>query len=64
MSVKKRYKFGKIKKIVVVVSSSASTTTVITIILHASAILKPVLHDWFNKGRGMYYPVCGMVHIK
>ena len=25
---------------------------------------QPVLHDWSNKGRGMYYPVCGMVHIK
>ena len=25
---------------------------------------QPVLHDWFNKGRGMCYPVCGMVHIK
>ena len=24
----------------------------------------PVLHDWCNKGRGMGYPVCGMVHIK
>ena len=24
----------------------------------------PVLHDWCNKGRGMCYPVCGMVHIK
>ena len=23
-----------------------------------------VLYDWFNKGRGMYYPVCGMMHIK
>ena len=23
----------------------------------------PVLHDWYNKGRGMCYPVCGMVHI-
>ena len=23
-----------------------------------------VLHDWCNKGRGMYYPVCGMLHIK
>ena len=23
-----------------------------------------VLHDWCNKGRGMYYPVCGMMHIK
>ena len=25
---------------------------------------QPVLHDWFNKGRGMNYPVCGMMHIK
>ena len=23
-----------------------------------------VLHDWFSKGCGMCYPVCGMVHIK
>ena len=25
---------------------------------------QPVLHDWCNKGRGMCYPVCGMVHMK
>ena len=25
---------------------------------------QPVLHDWCNKGRGMFYPVCGMVNIK
>ena len=25
---------------------------------------QPVLHDWCNKGSGMSYPVCGMVHIK
>ena len=25
---------------------------------------QPVLHDWCNKGLGMCYPVCGMVHIK
>ena len=25
---------------------------------------QPVLHDWCNKGRGMFYPVCGMLHIK
>ena len=25
---------------------------------------QPVFHDWCNKGRGMYYPVCGMMHIK
>ena len=38
-------------------------------ILHGVDLLsyfsfQPVLHDWCNKGRGMYYPVCGMVHIK
>ena len=25
---------------------------------------QPVFHDWCNKGRGMCYPVCGMVYIK
>ena len=25
---------------------------------------QPVLHNWCNKGCGMYYPVCGMMHIK
>ena len=25
---------------------------------------QPELHDWYNKGRCMCYPVCGMVHIK
>ena len=25
---------------------------------------QPVLNDWCNKGCGMCYPVCGMVHIK
>ena len=25
---------------------------------------QPVFHDWCNKGRGMCYPVYGMVHIK
>ena len=35
--------------------------------LYISFVLKsfqPVLHDWCNKGCGMCYPVCGMVHIK
>ena len=27
-------------------------------------LFQPVFHDWCNKGRGMCYPVCGMVHIK
>ena len=26
--------------------------------------IQPVLHDLCNKGRGMCYPVCGMMHIK
>ena len=30
----------------------------------SSFSFQPVLHDWCNKGRGMCYPVCGMVHIK
>ena len=25
---------------------------------------QPLLHDWCNKGRGMCYPVCRMMHIK
>ena len=25
---------------------------------------EPVPHDWCNKGRGMCYAVCGMMHIK
>ena len=25
---------------------------------------QPMIHDWFNKGRGMCYPVSGMVHIR
>ena len=25
---------------------------------------QPELHNWYNKGHGMFYPVCGMVHIK
>ena len=35
-------------------------------ILHGGPIelFLPVLHDWCNKGRGMYYPICGMMHIK
>ena len=27
-------------------------------------LFQPVLHDWRNKGRGMCYPVCWIVHIK
>ena len=27
-------------------------------------VVVAVLHDWCNKGRGMCYSVCGMLHIK
>ena len=27
-------------------------------------LFQPVLHDWGNNGCGMYFPVCGMMHIK
>ena len=27
-------------------------------------LFHPVFHNWCNKDHGMYYPVCGMVHIK
>ena len=27
-------------------------------------LFQPVLYDWCNKGGGMCYFVCGMVHIK
>ena len=27
-------------------------------------LVQPMLHDWCNKGSGMRYSVCGMVHIK
>ena len=29
---------------------------------HCPQSFQPVLHDWCNKGHGMCYPVCGMVH--
>ena len=27
-------------------------------------LFQAVHHDWCNKGRGLCYPDCGMVHIK
>ena len=27
-------------------------------------LFQSVLQDWCNKGRGMYYPVCGIMYIK
>ena len=47
---------------------SLVTTNVLFSIRHKFPLsyfsFQPVLHDWCNKGRGMCYPVCGMVHIK
>ena len=31
---------------------------------NSTITFQPVPHDWCNKGGGMCYPVCGMVHIK
>ena len=39
------------------------STLYITWVLFVASF-QPVLHDWCNKGCGMCYPVCGMVHIK
>ena len=33
-------------------------------VLYSGKSVQPVLHDWCSKGRGMCYPVFGMVHIK
>ena len=51
------------------VERSLMVRWVVGSILHRVDLLsyfsfQPVLHDWCNKGRGMCYPVCGMVHIK
>ena len=31
---------------------------------HIEPILVLLLQDWCNKGCGMCYPVCGMMHLK
>ena len=51
------------------VESSLMLRWVVGSILHGVDPLsyfsfQPVLHDWCNKGRGMCYPVYGIVHIK
>ena len=47
------------------VERSLMVRWVVRLILHGGYFsFQPVLHDWCNKGRGMCYPVCGMVHIK
>ena len=45
-------------------SIKGNTNQTIMLQLHRYFSFQPVLHDWCNKGCGMCYPVCGMVHIK
>ena len=45
-----------------VTSRLSYTTSCEQTFLHL--LFQQVLHDWCNKGCGMCYPVCGMVHIK
>ena len=42
----------------------AIITTTVSSYFFNTFSFQPVLHDWCNKGHGMCYPVCGMVHIK
>ena len=48
----------------VVACSSQWSTTVVCYVLSCYFSFQSMVHDWCNKGRGMCYPVCGMVHIK
>ena len=39
-----------------------NTTTKIVDV--SNCIIQPVLHNLYNKGHDMCYPLCGMMHIK
>ena len=41
-----------------------TTRRLMTDTLELFSCIQPVLHDGCNKGRGICYPVIGMVHIK
>ena len=47
-----------------VIESNVSCYCPVDINLRYLSSFQPVLHDWCNKGSGMCYPVCGMMHIK
>ena len=48
-----------------VLRASTDGSIAVGSILHVRLIeLEPVLHNWWNKGCGMSYPVCGMEYIK
>ena len=38
--------------------------SIITLLWTYWAMFQQLLHDWHNKGCGMCYPICGMIHIK
>ena len=40
------------------------TSPLADVLVTAHFSFQPVLNDWYNKGHGMCYPVCGRVHIK
>ena len=44
--------------------SDGSSDRSFKVVLLSYFSFQAVLHDWYNKGRDMFYPVCGMVHIK
>ena len=52
--------------IIIIISSSSSSSSSSRGVdpLSYYYSFQPVLNDWCNKGRGMCYPVCGMVYIK
>ena len=37
---------------------------VVVVVYYYYFSFQSVLHDWCNKGCGMSYPVCGMMHTK
>ena len=57
------YKY-KTKEISVLFNDMLNTFYLRMHSLQCCCSFQPVLQDWCNKGHGMCYPVCGMVHIK
>ena len=49
---------------VIALDLTENSDTLKSLTIYSYFSFQPVLHDWCNKGRGMCYPVCGMVHIK
>ena len=63
--VKERYRSNSFKIDPLMGSTRRNIYTLATVpFTYSYFSFQPVLHDWCNKGCGMCYPVCGMVHIK